>query len=378
LELDPNLIIRFIPEMIKVTEGSPLYLEDLLRLCSILPPAEAIRSWRDKAGDQARQYALGRELDMLTKQAKEVLVASCVPGKPVSNVELEALTGLAEIDIVGALKALQRLFLVPKPTLHEGEQRFNVNINTRMLVKKVLGSSEMYRRLESAFSAISGEARTPTRKKEIASAIRKATFLVRSREAVQAETLLNTSLDKFPNDPDLLAFLGWVYKAFSPPRVTDARESFRRAWQLQCKNEGMYKHWSRMELDQGEWGKAAEAAEHGLKLAGDTRLLFFLAGYAHSRLGKELAAGLHRERAKSELTKAKAHLSKALKAPQSLESRERGLNADIYRAIVLTCEGLGDVASMREYFDCWRKEHPDDPDAQTEWARLSPRFALGM
>jgi len=377
LELDPNLISRFIPEMIRVTEGSPLYLEDLLRLCSILPAAEAIRSWRDKVGDEARQYALGRELDMLSKQAKEVLVASCIPGKPVSNLELEALTGLAEVDIIAALKALQRLFLVPKPTLHEGEQRFNVNINTRMLVRKVLGSSEMYRRIESAFSAISGEARTPTRKKEIASAIRRATFLVRSRNAAEAEALLKASLERFPNDPDLLAFLGWVYKAFSTPRVTDARENFRRAWQLQCKNEGMYKHWSRMELAQGEWGKAAEAAERGLKLAGETRLLFFLAGYARGRLGKELAAGLHKERAASELSKAKTHLTKALKAPESLESGERGLNADIYRALVLACEGLGDAKCMREYFDCWRKEHPDDPDAQTEWTRLSHRFGLG-
>jgi hypothetical protein len=251
----------------------------------------------------------------------------------VSYVELEALTGLTQQEIVSTLKELQRLFLMPKPTLHEGEQRFNVNINTRMLVKKVLGSSDMYRRMEPAFSAISGEARIPTARKEITGIIRRATFLVRSREAPEAETLLKTSLDKFPNDPDLLAFLGWVYKAFRPPRATDARENFRRAWQLKCKNEGLYKHWAQMEIDQREWGKAAEAAERGLKLAEETQLLLFLAGYARGRLGRELLGGLHREKASEELAKAKGYLAKALKAPQSLESGERQINADIYRAL---------------------------------------------
>jgi hypothetical protein len=131
-----------------------------------------------------------------------------------------------------------------------------------------------------------------------------------------------------------------------------------------------------MEIDQREWGKAAEAAERGLKLAGETQLLLFLAGYARSRLGKELLGGLHREKANDELAKAKGYLAKALKAPQSLESGEREINADIYRALVLTCEGLSDVSGMKEYFHNWQKEHPDDPDAHSEWERLKSRFGL--
>jgi hypothetical protein len=376
LELDFRLIEPFVAEMIKTTEGSPLYLEDLLRLCAVLPAAQALRSWKDKAGDEARQYALGRELDMLTKRAKEMLVAACISGKPTSYPELEALTGAAQSEIMGALSELQRLFLLPKPTLHEGEQRYNINVNTRMLVKKVLGGSDLYRRVEAAYVALSGDTLTPTARKEVAGVIRKATILVKSREQAAAETLLRASLDAHPNDPDLLAFLGWVCKACAPPRVTDAEEHFKRAAQLNCKNEAMYKHWARMEIDQGEWAKAAAAAEKGLKLAGETRLLYFLAGYARSRLGKELLGGLHREKGRDELIKARELLQKALKAPQTLETGERQLNADVYRALVLTCESLRDVAGMRDYFECWRREHPDDPDAESEWHRLGPRFGL--
>jgi tetratricopeptide (TPR) repeat protein len=244
------------------------------------------------------------------------------------------------------------------------------------LVKKLLGTSDIYRRIQSAFAAMSGEARSATSKREIAGIIRKAIFLVRSREQSSAEELLKKSLEKFPNDPDLLGFLGWVHKTFSPSRITDARETFHRAWQLKCKNEGMYKHWAQMEIEQRDWAKAAEAAERGIKLAGGTQLLLFLAGYTRGRLGRELLGGLHREKAVDELQKAKTHLSKALKAPQSLESGERQLNADIYRALVLACEGLSDVSCMQENFNSWLKEHPDDPDARSEWTRLAPRFGL--
>src|SRR5581483_11000691 len=67
MELDPSVLTKeVIREVIKVTESSPLYIEDLVRLFAIVTPREAIRAWKEKAGDEARQYALGRELDLLS------------------------------------------------------------------------------------------------------------------------------------------------------------------------------------------------------------------------------------------------------------------------------------------------------------------------
>jgi hypothetical protein len=247
--LDQNLLTKaHIREIIKVTEASPLYIEDLMRLLAVVPPQEAVRVWRDKKGDDARQYALGRELELLSNQARHVLLAACIRPGAVSFPELEALTGLSGDQISGALGELQRLFLVPKPRLIEGEQRFEVNVNTRTLVRKVLRATDLYRRVEAAHDAVSGSLPKVGRG-EVASIIRQAVFLVRNREKPAAEQLLQTALEKYINNPELIGFLAWVYKAWDPPRVTDAREKFKRAWQLKCANEAMYKHWSQMEIN---------------------------------------------------------------------------------------------------------------------------------
>jgi tetratricopeptide (TPR) repeat protein len=376
MEIDPSVFTKsLITEIIKITEASPLYIEDLLRLTATVPPNEAIRAWKDKAGDEARLYALGREVELLSNKAREVLVATCVSPGPVSFPELEAETGLSSEQLMGALGELQRLFLVPKPRLIEGEQRFEMNLNTRALVRKQFGSSELYRRVDAAHKAISGKLPRAGRP-QVAAIIRQSVFLVRNRDLPQAEQLLKTALEKYPNDPDLLAFLGWVYKAWDPPRVTDAREHFNRAWQLKGGNEEMYKHWSRMESDQREWTKAAEAAERGLKLVPDSSQLLYSAGHARSRLGRELLGGLHNERAADELGKAQDLLKRALRPPESLEYGERRLNSEIFRALVLNCELRRDVDGMEDYFARWRSEHPDDSDAETEWRRLSVKFGL--
>lgn len=363
-------------EIISITEASPLYMEDLLRFVAIVPPAEAIKEWKEKRGDAARKYALEREWELLSQEAKEVLLSACVSSQPVSFAELEVITGLQKDVVMSSIGELQRLFLVPKPRLIEGEQRFDININTRTLVLNAMKATDLYRRAEEAYKAgVKGIPRVARPK--IASIVRQAVFLVKSGEQGQAEQLLCKALERFPNNPDLMGFLGWVYKAHEPPRIADARANFQRAAQLKCNDEGMYKHWARMEMDQYEWTKAGEAAEKGMGMLPESRLLTFLAGKARSMLGKELLSGFHKERAREELDKAKEHLEKALRTPEELDVGERRLNAEIYRALVLNSEALFDSESMAKYFAVWMAEHPEDPDAVSEWGRLSRKFNLG-
>lgn len=370
-----TLVAGDVEEIIRVSEASPLYLEDLMRLVAVIPPRDAIREWNSKKGEAARKYALSRELELLPHDAREVLIAACVGPGPVSFPELESITGMAKEQLLNALSELQRLFLVPKPQLIEGEYRYDVNLNTRSLVHEVHKGTDLFRRIESAYqAAVSGI--TVTGRGQLSSIIRQAVFLVKSKDHDQAIELLTRALEKFPNNPQLMGFLGWVYKASEPPRVTDARETFRRAWQLKCKDDKMYKHWVKMELEEQEWTRAAEAAEKGLKLIPGNRLLLYMAGNARSRLGKELLGGLHKERAADELEKAQRHLEQALKAADELDIGERQLNANIYRGLVLNSEAKGDARRMNRYFSYWMREHPDDPDVYTEWARLSKKFQL--
>lgn len=133
-----------------------------------------------------------------------------------------------------------------------------------------------------------------------------------------------------------------------------------------------------MEIDEDEWTSAADAAVKGLQRLPHNGLLLYFAGYAKSRLGRELIAGLYLDKAKKELETAVQLLKEALKAPEELEQGQRALNADIYRALVLAFEQLRDEKNVKHYCELWQAEHPDDPNAISEGRRLSERFTFGL
>ncbi len=377
MELDKNSITPHIGEMIEATEGSPLFMEDLLRLCAVLPPKEAVRAWEKKKGDEARQYALGREFEMLSIPARELLAAACYKNGASTTLELQSVTGMSDDAMTDGLLHLQRLFLIPKPSLIEGEQRYNVNINTRILVRKVYGTSELWRRVEAAHKAIAGEIPRSANRTGIGALIRKAMLFARNNQGDEAEKVLISGLEKFPNDPDLTSFLGGVYKSCVPPRITDAREKYHRAWQLRCANENSYRHWAQMELEAHEWAKAYDAAEKGMQILGKTKRLLYLSGYARGRYARELAGRAQRADASTQLGLGYEALKSAITSPLELKDWEdRSLNDDIYRALVFNCEARNDISGMTEYFAIWLKEYPDSPLAKSDWLRLSGKYHL--
>src|SRR5260370_26028785 len=78
-------------KLLDVTEGSPLYIEDLIRLCHVLSVGDAIRRWEQDRGEAARAYALQREIEELSKQddlARPVLMAFAISNFPSSAAEL--------------------------------------------------------------------------------------------------------------------------------------------------------------------------------------------------------------------------------------------------------------------------------------------------
>lgn len=395
LELDANLFGKTVmKQILNVTEGSPLYIEDLMRLtASVKSVQDAISAWEGKGGDEARRYALGRECDLLTQNAKQVLFAACVcPGRA-SFAEIEQITGFSTEIINAALKELQSIFLVMKPKLVEGEQRFEVNVNTKALLREVYGASDQFRRIEEAHQAISGEMEMMG-SGDVGAIIRQAILFLKSQKYGESEDLLKNAISKYQAHPDLFGVLGFVYKSWLPPRVTDARENFKRASQLNCKNSEMYEHWAKLEMREQEWTKAAEAVDKGLKKFPDNKILLYLGGYARSRLAKDLSRGLHFEKEEKELYEAGRLLKAALKAKS--EIRGKGLDADIYRAMVLNIEQSIEnlrrrkerlepksepnidplINEMKSYFKLWRGEYPADPNVTSEWERIRNRYLL--
>lgn len=372
---DKALDTTAIKQIIEVTGASPLYMEDLIRLVAVMPLKQALAEWKARSGEEARRYALGREFEKLSPTAQEVLAAACISAQAVAFGELQALTGQSPTTLAASIGELQKLFLVPKPQLIDGEDRYDIGINTRALVKNVLEKTDLWRRVQGANEALrsSGGGLRLHGDGEVAALCRRAVLLVRNESNEEAEGLLKFALEKYPNNVMLLSYLGFVYKTWQPARRTDAKERFQRAYELKCKDAEMYKHWIRMALDEHEWSGAFETAKKGLERIPDDPLMHYYAGYAKSRLGKELIGGMHREKAVDALEKAHVHLDAALKHAMPVDDF-MNLRSDIYRGLVLTWERLNNASKVFETIDAWREEDPGDPRLTTEEERLLVRF----
>jgi tetratricopeptide (TPR) repeat protein len=251
-----------VAEIAKVTDGSPLYMDDLIRLTQIVEVQKAIAAWTERGGDAARRYALQREMEKLSSDAKEVLVAAAISEEGVSLAELEHVLAFSEERLQAALSELQTLFLFPKPKVVEGEQRFEINLNTKNLVRVVEGKSDGYARIERKSQALRGqlpEAGPGT----VGALIRQAQLRLNAGRTQEAEGILVEAIEKYPQSADLRSFLGYAYKRMG--RIAEARKQFETAFKLKGKKREMFLQWVWMEIAEKEWSKAISAADRALK-----------------------------------------------------------------------------------------------------------------
>lgn len=381
-------------QILHATDRSPLFIEELLRFCTLgVTVQEAIREWQKRGGDEARKYALRREFDMLSKAAKDTLFACCVADDAMSLADIQDVTGLSAEAAMSAIEELQRLFLVPKPEIIEQVPRFDLNVNTRFLVRVVAGDDDRFRRIQAAWRARSSDyLASPYRRRQISAYVTQAVGLARQGRQEDAEKTLKAGLQEYPDDPDLLGQLGWLYKIWrTGMRVADAREHFEHSKRQHCTNSQMYYHWAEMESREEEWTKAARVADAGLQAHPGNASLMYWAGYARSRLGQELMKQWQ-PKAEDELVEACKLLRGALLAPEQLAGyRDRQLQSRAFRALALALNSLlrflADQSDHRTrradlarealaVLDRWVAEHPDDAYARSESARLAPTLRV--
>jgi tetratricopeptide (TPR) repeat protein len=357
-----------IKEIARVTDGSPLYMEDLMRLAKVVDIHKAIKIWTEKGGDEARKYALQREIEKLSNAARKVLIAAAVTDDSISFAELENVLELSEERLLSALTELQTLFLFPKAPAVEGEQRYQINLNTKKLVRLVEGPNEFYARIDNRSKALAGK--LPVVKHSIiGSLIRQALLRVNASQFAEAETILVGALEKYANAPDLHGVLGYVYKRMG--RVADARTQFESAFRLKANNREMYLHWQKMEIAEREWSKALAVAERALKLLPDAYEIIEGKVYTLRQAGFDFHRGLHREKAVRMWTEAVEEVKRKIKLPETLPAGERALNASMYYSMVVCLDMLHELRERNYWLERWEKEHPDDPQvsAQKEFLR---------
>jgi tetratricopeptide (TPR) repeat protein len=353
-----------VSEIAKVTDGSPLYMDDLLRLTRIIDVKSAVKMWAEKRGNEARKYALQRELEQLSAEAKRVLIAAAITDDPISFAELETILGMPEERLVSTLKELQTLFLFPKPRIVEDEQRFQINLNTKKLVRLVEGSSDMYARVERACKAVAGKL-PHAGQGVISSLIRQAYLRLNAGKHAEAESILQEAIEKYPNVTDLHGFLGYAYKRSR--RVADARAQFDIAAKLKGSKRETFLHWIRMEISVKEWSKAISIADQALKIDPDFYEMTERKVYAQRQAGFDFHRGLHREKAERLWADAVEEVRRTIKAPEDLESGARPHNASMFCTAVICLDMLGRFRERDQWLERWEKEHPDDD--QVAWQK---------
>jgi tetratricopeptide (TPR) repeat protein len=356
-----------IAEIIKVTDRSPLYMDDLLRLTRVVDVKKALSTWTEKRGDEARKYALEREMEKLSQDAKKVLIAAAIPDGPISFAELESILEFSEDRLFSALTELQTLFLFPKPKAVEGEQRFEINLNTKKLVRLVESQSDFYARIERASKALRGQ--LPDAGPGIIGAlIRQAQLRLNALRPQDAEAILLEAIEKYPQSADLRSFLGYAYKRTG--RVADARTQFESAIKLKGHRRETYLQWVTMEIGEKEWSKAITAADKGIKAVPDCFELMERKVYAKRQAGFDFHRGFHREKAEKMWREAVDEAKAYIKSPEALQLRERQINSSIYCSAVICLDMLGDYRDRDRWFREWAAEHPDDPQVERQRAFL--------
>ena len=347
-------------QIVEATDGSPLYMDDLLRLGKILPLSKALEVWKEKRGDDARKYALEREMEKLSPDSKRVLIAASISEEPISFAELVSVLSASEKRIFNALEELQTLFLFPKPRLVEGEQRFALNSNTRKLVCLVEGQSDLYQRIHVSVRAIAGEGPQVGRG-VISTLLRQAYFLINADSFAEAEALLLAARTKYPHHGDIEGFLGFFYKLRG--RNSDATKHFEEAHKLRSKNRVTYRQWVKMEMGQREWTRAIAAADKALKLIPEHYEIVALRAECKVRLGMDFQRRLQREKAFKLWEECSSELKSSFKDPEKCAQGEREISASMYKTLSICLDCLGDLRGVREWMIRWEKEHPEDPAA---------------
>ena len=377
--------------IIEACDGSPLFIQDLLRFCKIgETPTSAIDKWTLDGGEEARRYAFGREFEKLSDAARKVLLGCSLYPGPASLPEIRVIADLSEANCQGAIAELQNLFLVPRPRLIEDLPRFALNANTRRLVIEVLGDSDLATRIANSIDALMGNV-TASRdqRRRIGQYIQLAVSQGKLGQHKEAEATMLQALEDYPENADLHGQLGRVYKFWQPnPRITDARIRFSRAAELKSSKEEMYWHWAHMESNGSEWTSAAAAAEKGLESIVEAPRLSSIAGYACSRLARDLHQQTQYSRADHEARRAEAHLRNALMDIDDIEQGHFRFQGRDHRAMAINYELLIEInRALRErgaefHFtrllaNClnrWNRERPGDSAAISEKERSLRRY----
>lgn len=338
-----------------VTDGSPLYIEDLLRLASFYSLEHALSQWSGRRGDAARVYSLQREMEKLTTEAASALGVLAYAEGAVSMQECADVLGLTDDQAESAMGELRNWNLLVMPGLVEDIPRFSCSRNLAKLMRRTLEGSDEEQRIRNGLKQLRGVMIGSSRVRKY---IQQAVALQRRGDQQAAEETLLEGRNSVPNSEQLHAMTGWLYSKWQPSaRVADAEENFERAEKLGNRGRNLYAHWADMELKRNEYRKAIAVCDRALAVGiVDDPFILRLRGIAYTYLGRQLMQSLSTEQADEAFQRANEALLRAQEASRESRELSRSLNAR-YQLALATDGQRGGSEVLRE----WETLLPADP-----------------
>lgn len=265
-----ELIAKKVELMHRVTDGSPLFTDSLLRLYRLgMPIDNAIKKWQGQLGSEVRKAALQREIEKLTPESRRILLACSYMGDT-SLTELKQATGYDNERMQLCINELSSLFLISARKIIEKESRFTISNNTarlvlenkEMLVPDPTALQKMVSRLSKSRGKIFGKAIYAY---PIGAAIKQAIALLREERYDEAIETAEAALQQHKNNPGLILMRGRClfekYRISKENKYLDmARRSFNKAHTYGQRRDVLYHLWYESEHLANDSNGAVEVA----------------------------------------------------------------------------------------------------------------------
>ena len=378
----------------RVTDGYPLFVNDIIRHAAIIGIASAMEDWSQRRGDAAREYALRRQISHLGQSCGEVLMALSIANRALLPVEISNIAGLTDPDTEAGLRVLHDWRMVNQVAEDDSTSPlYRMNANTRRLVEQTFRGDNRLTAFKTAFDTLTGERVPEAKRRAIGSLIartKRLQFTEGTNSAVV--TLLDGMTGELADSADLYGVLGWLYsKQPADEYIALARSAFEQSHRLGASKIDPYYHWFTLEkvlaeemvprAQEGEissntvadqWKQCQKIAEMGLNRCGPSQLLLYWAGYAGSREGKSRERTQAFSVAEGSYLLAVDSFKRALDAPVSdVASVNR---SQIYRGLTLALEGLGDEEELVKTLGQWRSYSETDPFFHAECVRMLEKY----
>ena len=370
---DGDLCLKRVQGIMSVTNGYPLFVDDLIHHAALVGVDVALQDWGQRRGD-----------------------AASIANRALIPVEISNIAGLTDADVESGLQSLLTWRMVNQATIDGSPSpAYRMNANTSRLVHQTYRDDNRLKTFSASFSALSGERVPEAKRYAIGKVINRTKEGFRNDSFASARDYLQESMTgELADSPDLYGVLGWLYSSQQPleSHYEAAIKAFERSHALGSSKIDMYYHWLTMEKNVAEsmieisqdigltndsiaqqWKSCEGVAELGVRRCGISQLLCYWAGYAASREAKAREYALNFTYAQGAYARSRDWLEQALNGPVSdVATVPRG---SIFRGLVLACEGLGDLPELRRHLLEWFKFSGSSPYLQTEYRRIVKRHS---